>query len=422
MEGKTIVSEAALEAYLKEISGISLLTPQQERELSERVRQGDRAARDEMIRANLRLVVSIAKEYRKRSRGMFFLDLIAEGNLGLFRAVEKFDPDHAPSGKTRRGKKPHHHHEGKGLRFSTYATWWIRQAVRRTIINNAKTIRIPSYMVEIITKWKNAAAELKSGLGRQPTANEIAEKMNIPPHDIGVIKKMMRASTVPRAISMELLPTFGKGLEDIATRAPEETAFSREESEKMKELLGAIDEREALILRMRYGIDGKPPRTLKDIGDIIDVTRERVRQIENDALRKLQKRWLQTRKGLRGSKETKPPEMPKRAPCEINLCPEGETPPEAKVRSKIKEAVEDAIKNRRIEVRFIHGVEDIQTAQTVRACLEEHKAQGRVTYIDLPLSGEENPGETVAYIRREDDSECSLRSRRGRRKKRTRKH
>ncbi len=415
MEGKTIVSEAALEAYLKEIRGIALLTPQQERELSSRVRQGDRAARDDMIRANLRLVVSIAKEYRKRSRGISFLDLIAEGNLGLFRAVEKFDPDHAPSNKTRRGAKPLH--KGKGLRFSTYATWWIRQAVRRTIINNAKTIRIPSYMVEIITKWKNASSELKNGLGRQPTANEIAEKLNIPPHDIGVIKKMMRASTAPRAISMELLPTFGKGLEDVSTRVPEEAVFSREESEKMKELLGAIDEREALILRMRYGIDGKMPRTLKDIGDIIDVTRERVRQIENDALRKLQKRWLQTRKRPRDSEETAPPDVPPRVPFEVNLCPEGEMPSEAKVRSQIKGAVEDAMKNRRIEVRFIHGVEDTRMTQTVLACLEEHKEQGRVTYIEPPGADKEKPGETVAYIRREDDSECSLRSRRGRRKK-----
>ncbi len=372
-----------------------------------------------MIRANLRLVVSIAKEYRKRAKNMAFLDLIAEGNLGLFRAVERFDPDHVPLGNTPEAEKSRN--SGKGLRFSTYATWWVRQAIRRAIINTAKTIRIPSYMVEIITKWKNASGELRNKLGRQPTVNEIVAELDIPSHDVSVIKKMMRASHVPQTISLELIPVFETGLEDVSADSPEKNIFNQEESEKIKELLAAIDEREALILKMRYGLDSRPPRTLREIGTIISLTRERVRQIENDALRKLQKRWMQMRSpGLKGAVSVR---VPPRTPFEIDLNPGGKLLLPQKARAAIAEGLGDAIRMKRIEVRFLHEA-TAKAVKLMRSYLDKFVRDGLITYIEPQPDNTTPSGLTIVYIRRDDFNECNLRPKkkaRGKKRKKSKK-
>ena len=261
------MKEVGLETYFKEINQISLLTAQSERELAIRVRSGDAAAREHMIKANLRLVVSIAKNYV--DRGLSLLDLIEEGNLGLLKAVERFDP-------------------AEECRFSTYATWWIKQSIKRALIDTVKTVRIPSYMVEMISKWKNASSNLTLKLGRQPTPHEVAEEMEIPPDNINLIKTALRASNSSnQTVSIENMWTLSEVLEDKNARLPEQILFDALETEMIDRLLSAIDNREARILRMRYGLENGDPMTLKEIGERVNLSRERVRQIENEALKKL---------------------------------------------------------------------------------------------------------------------------------------
>lgn len=261
------VKEAGLETYFKEINQIPLLTPQQEKELAICVRKGDPEAREKMAKSNLRLVVSIAKNYV--DRGLSLLDLIEEGNLGLLKAVERFDP-------------------AAECRFSTYATWWIKQSIKRALIDTVKTVRIPSYMVELLSKWKNAANELNIKLGRPPMFHEIAQELNIPPENLGIIKTALRASSSSsQTISLENMWTLSEILEDKNARQPAEILFDEFEMEMIEKLLSAIDEREATIIRMRYGLDNGDPMTLKEIGERVNLSRERVRQIENEALKKL---------------------------------------------------------------------------------------------------------------------------------------
>jgi len=261
------VKEVGLETYFKEINQIALLTAEQEKELAVRVRSGDLAAREHMTKANLRLVVSIAKNYV--DRGLSLLDLIEEGNLGLLKAVERFDP-------------------GEECRFSTYATWWIKQSIKRALIDTVKTVRIPSYMVEMISKWKSATADLTIKLGRQPSALEVAEAMEIPPENINLIKTALRASNSSnQTVSIENMWTLSEVLEDKNARQPDQVLFDALETEMIEKLLSAIDEREAKILRMRYGLENGDPMTLKEIGERVNLSRERVRQIENEALKKL---------------------------------------------------------------------------------------------------------------------------------------
>jgi RNA polymerase primary sigma factor len=261
------VKEVGIEAYFKDINRIPLLTPQEEKELAKKVKAGDQKAREKMIKSNLRLVVSIAKNYV--DRGLSLLDLIEEGNLGLLKAVERFDPD-------------------EECRFSTYATWWIKQSIKRALIDTVKTVRIPSYMVEIISKWKNIAADLSIKLGRQPFFHEIALEMKIPPQHLGIIKTALRASSSScQTISIENMWTLSEILEDKNAKRPEQVLFDEVEVETIERLLAAIDERDAKILRMRYGIDNGDPMTLKEIGERVNLSRERVRQIENEALKKL---------------------------------------------------------------------------------------------------------------------------------------
>ncbi len=261
------VKEPGIETYFKDINRIALLTADQEKALARRIRRGDAAAREQMIKANLRLVVSIAKNYV--DRGLSLMDLIEEGNLGLLKAVERFDPD-------------------AECRFSTYATWWIKQSIKRALIDTVKTVRIPSYMVEIISKWKNTASNLSIKLGRQPTFDEIAEAMSIPQENLGIIRTAIRASnSSSQTISLENMWTLSEILEDKNVKQPHQILVDDAEAELIEKLLAAIDERDATIIRMRYGLENGDPMTLKEIGERVNLSRERVRQIENEALKKL---------------------------------------------------------------------------------------------------------------------------------------
>ncbi len=256
-----------LDTYLAEINEVPLLTAPQEIEIATRIQRGDRAAREHMIRANLRLVVSIAKNYV--NRGLSFMDLIEEGNIGLMKAVEKFDPE-------------------AGCRFSTYATWWIKQGIRRSLINSVKTVRVPSYMAEIVSRWKAMAMELSYRMGRAPTTAEIAQELDLPEHNWNVVRDTVTSNSQPtHSMGTDAACVFTDSLEDPRARAPDEEILSSQELNRVSELLDIIDEREANILRLRFGLQDGKPMTLKAIGETMGITRERVRQMEQEALRKL---------------------------------------------------------------------------------------------------------------------------------------
>ena len=256
-----------LDTYLADINEVPLLTPAQEIELSRRVQNGDLAAREHMIRANLRLVVSIAKNYVHR--GLSFMDLIEEGNIGLMKAVEKFDPD-------------------AGCRFSTYATWWIKQGIRRSLVNSVKTVRVPSYMSEIVARWKATSMELTYRLGRQATSAEIAEELELPESNWNVVRETVLANSQPtHSMSEDGGGVFADSIADTRTMSPEEQTLSAIELDRMRELLELLDTRESRILKLRFGIGNGEPMTLKAIGKRFGLTRERVRQMEQQALDKL---------------------------------------------------------------------------------------------------------------------------------------
>jgi RNA polymerase primary sigma factor len=256
-----------LDTYLAGINEVPLLTPDEEIQLAKRVQKGDLAAREHMIRANLRLVVSIAKNYM--NRGLAFMDLIEEGNIGLMKAVEKFDPK-------------------AGCRFSTYATWWIKQGIRRSLINTVKTVRVPSYMAEIVSRWKATAMELNYRLGRQPTSSEIAEELDLPENNWNVVRETVLANSQPtHSMSEDASSVFSDLLEDPNVRPPEEAIFGNMELDRLRQLLDRLEVRESRILKLRYGIGTGEPMTLKAIGKRFGLTRERVRQMEQQALQKL---------------------------------------------------------------------------------------------------------------------------------------
>ena len=253
--------------YLKEIGRVPLLTAEEEIELAKRMEQGDEEAKKKLAEANLRLVVSIAKRYV--GRGMLFLDLIQEGNLGLIKAVEKFD-------------------YGKGFKFSTYATWWIRQAITRAIADQARTIRIPVHMVETINKLIRVSRQLLQELGRDPTPEEIAAAMEIPVERVREIQKVAQEPvSLETPIGEEEDSHLGDFIEDEDAPAPAEAASYILLKEQLESVLDTLTPREEKVLRLRFGLDDGRSRTLEEVGQEFGVTRERIRQIEAKALRKL---------------------------------------------------------------------------------------------------------------------------------------
>lgn len=264
-----ISSERCLETYLQEINEVPLLTPEEEKELGHRIQGGDLEARERMIRANLRLVVSIAKMYS--DRGLSLQDLIAEGNIGLMKAAEKFDP-------------------AAGCRFSTYGSWWIKQSIRRALTNTVPSVRVPGYMSEMVSKWRSVSNELSYKLGRTPNVAEVANELGIPQETWSVLRRTIETSSMGPQVSLDALTQNQDVVEDPRTQSPDETITHADLLSKIGDLLGLIDEREATILRLRYGLDeGSEPMTLKEIGKTVGLTRERVRQIERDVLKRLQR-------------------------------------------------------------------------------------------------------------------------------------
>ncbi len=244
-----------------------LLSAIEEGTLARKVRDGDAGARELLIRANLRLVVSVAKRYV--NRGLPLLDLVEEGNLGLMRAVERFDPD-------------------VECRFSTYATWWIKQGIRRALVNTVRTVRVPSYMIELVYRWRVTEAKMRQELGRDPTKDEIAQKLELGPEHRRQIRRALRiAQTSTQSMSLDDSEDFADAIADPSLRTPDNILFDAHELTELKKLLANIEERQARILRMRYGFDGEPPLTLREIGEHLGITRERVRQIQNEALESL---------------------------------------------------------------------------------------------------------------------------------------
>ena len=265
-------TDDSVRIYLREIGKIPLLNSEEEIELAQRVLKGEKKAKDKMAEANMRLVVSIAKRYS--GRGLDFLDLIQEGNTGLLRAVEKFDPD-------------------KGFKFSTYATWWIRQAITRAIADQARTIRIPVHMVETINKLLRTQRRMTQEFNREPTIEELAEELEMTPEKIEyVIKIKQDITSLDAGIGRdgdEEDSTLSDFVEDEDSITPEESAATQLLKEQVKEVLSSLSDREQKIIRMRFGLDNGKNHTLEEVGQEFAVTRERIRQIEAKALVKLRK-------------------------------------------------------------------------------------------------------------------------------------
>jgi RNA polymerase primary sigma factor len=254
--------------YLKEIGGVSLLSAKDEVRLAKLIEKGDQDAKNALIEANLRLVVSVAKRYM--GRGLNLLDLIQEGNLGLIRAVEKFD-------------------YRKGFKFSTYATWWIRQAVSRAIADQARTIRIPVHMVDAINRVTRMQRQLVQDLGRQPTSAEIGEQLDLPPDKVAELLDLARETVSLEAPMGDTDASLADFIEDEHTRQPDQLTARKIMREDLRKTLDGLPERERRIIELRYGLSGNDPMTLEQVGQAFGVTRERIRQMEIRTLRRLQK-------------------------------------------------------------------------------------------------------------------------------------
>ena len=264
--------QSPLETYLREINETPLLNAAEEKELAYRIAEGDMQARDQMVRANLRLVVNIARGYS--TKGLPLQDLIEEGNLGLLRAVEGFDPD-------------------MNTRFSTYASYWIKQSIKRALVNSSKTIRIPAYMVELLSKWRKATAKLQDEMNRVPTADEVAKELDLPKKKLRIVKKAIELyNSTPQSSDDEDGWSMGDLIPDERVKGPDNDLIEGDSLKHVYEMLEHMDERESSIIRLRFGLDGDEPKTLKEIGVLLGLTRERVRQIENDALNRMAKRIM----------------------------------------------------------------------------------------------------------------------------------
>lgn len=265
-------ADDSVRLYLREIGKIPLLSPEEEADLAQRIVKGDKKAKDKMVESNMRLVVSIAKRYS--GRGLDFLDLIQEGNTGLLRAVEKFDP-------------------AKGFKFSTYATWWVRQAITRAIADQARTIRIPVHMVETINKVLRTTRKLTVELNREPTNEEIAKELDMEPDKVDYVMRIKQdIASLDASVGREGdddESVLGDFVEDEERDSPEESAANQILKEQLSEIISTLTDREQKIIRLRFGIGGGRPHTLEEVGNEFDVTRERIRQIEAKALSKLRK-------------------------------------------------------------------------------------------------------------------------------------
>jgi RNA polymerase primary sigma factor len=261
--------DTAIKLYLREIGQVKLLTPEEEVRLAARIKKGDKKAREQMIKANLRLVVKIARDYE--GIGLPLLDLISEGNIGLMKAVERFDPS-------------------KGGKLSTYGSWWIKQSIKRALANQSKTIRLPVHLVDKISKMRRTAMRLQEELGREPTDEELAGELGITATRVAQMRlAAVRPASLDAPIGDEDSNNFAEVVQDEAADTPYEQLEEKTVTRMLQEMVKTLDPREATILQARFGLDGGPEKTLEEVGEKFGVTRERVRQIQNIALRKLRK-------------------------------------------------------------------------------------------------------------------------------------
>ena len=261
--------DTAIKLYLREIGQVKLLTPQEEIELAARIKKGDKKAREQMIKANLRLVVKIARDYE--GIGLPLLDLISEGNIGLMKAVERFDP-------------------AKGGKLSTYGSWWIKQSIKRALANQSKTIRLPVHLVDKISKMRRTAMRLQEELGREPTDEELGEELGISASRVAQMRMAaIRPASLDAPIGDEDSNNFAEVVQDESADTPYQHLEDKTVTKMLQEMVKTLDNREATILRARFGLDGGPQKTLEEVGVKFGVTRERVRQIQNIALKKLRK-------------------------------------------------------------------------------------------------------------------------------------
>ena len=261
--------DTAIKLYLREIGQVKLLTPQEEIDLAARIKKGDKRAREQMIKANLRLVVKIARDYE--GIGLPLLDLISEGNIGLMKAVERFDP-------------------AKGGKLSTYGSWWIKQSIKRALANQSKTIRLPVHLVDKISKMRRTAMRLQEELGREPTDEELGEELGITASRVAQMRMAaIRPASLDAPIGDEDSNNFAEVVQDESADTPYQQLEEKTVTRMLQEMVKTLDPREATILRARFGLDGGPQKTLEEVGQKFGVTRERVRQIQNIALKKLRK-------------------------------------------------------------------------------------------------------------------------------------